>query len=147
GEKVYASIHSVDRDKIIKNHTAPHLLHQALRDTFGDHLKQAGSLVTPERLRFDFSHFAEVTSEELEQIEHVVNEKIWDNLYVTIEEMSQTEAKDKGAMGLFGEKYGDVVRVVEIGDYSIELCGGCHVTNSSSIGLFKIVSESGIGAG
>jgi len=147
GEKVYASIHSVDRDKITKNHTATHLLHQALRDTFGNHLQQAGSLVTPERLRFDFSHFAAVTSDELKQIEQAVNEKIWENLYVTIEEMSQTEAKDKGAMALFGEKYGDVVRVVEIGDYSIELCGGCHVTNSSSIGLFKIVSESGIGAG
>src|SRR5699024_11240140 len=78
-------------DKITKNHTATHLLHQALRDTFGDHLQQAGSLVTPERLRFDFSHFAAVTSEELKQIEHVVNEKIWENLYVTIEEMSQTE--------------------------------------------------------
>src|SRR5699024_6420987 len=108
GEKVYASIHSVDRDKNTKNHTATHMLLQALRDTFGDHLQQAGSLVTPERLRFDFSHFAAVTSEELKQIEHVVNEKIWENLYVTIEEMSQTEAKDKGAMALFGEKYGDV---------------------------------------
>src|SRR5699024_6339691 len=110
-------------------------------------LQQAGSLVTPERLRFDFTHFAAVTSDELKQIEHAVNEKIWENLYVTIEKMSQTEAKNKGAMALFGEKYGEAVRVVEIGDYSIELCGGCHVTNSSSIGLFKIVSESGIGAG
>src|SRR5699024_10748610 len=106
-----------------------------------------GSLVTPERLRFDFSHFQAITAEELEQIEQIMNEKIWEEIPLVIEHKDIKEAKAMGAMALFGEKYGDVVRVVEIGDYSIELCGGCHVNNTAEIGIFKLVQESGIGAG
>ncbi|RLL48003.1 alanine--tRNA ligase [Oceanobacillus piezotolerans] len=146
-ESVRASIDSTFRTSIIKNHTGTHLLHQALKDVLGSHVNQAGSLVTPERLRFDFSHFQPVTEEELHQIEQKVNEKIWQALPVEINLKKLAEAKEMGAMALFGEKYGDIVRVVQIGDYSLELCGGCHVRNSSEIGLFKIVSESGIGAG
>ena len=110
-------------------------------------MNQAGSYVGPDRLRFDFSHFGQVTKEELEQIERFVNEKIWDDISVEIAEKPIDEAKKLGAMALFGEKYGDIVRVVSIDDYSIELCGGCHVESTSTIGLFKLVSESGIGAG
>lgn len=146
-EQVVATVNEKNRSKIIKNHTATHLLHQALKDVLGTHVNQAGSLVEAERLRFDFSHFGQVKAEELEQIEAIVNEKIWQGLSVQIEHKGIEEAKAMGAMALFGEKYGDIVRVVQIGDYSLELCGGCHVPNSSVIGLFKIVSESGIGAG
>ena len=145
--RVTAMIDDLYRNEIIKNHTATHLLHQALRDVFGDHIHQAGSLVTPKRLRFDFSHFEAPTDEQLKEVERLVNEKIWDNLQVHIQEMPLEEAKAIGAMALFGEKYDDVVRVVQIGDYSTELCGGCHVSNSSEIGIFKIVQETGIGAG
>ncbi|MBO1003433.1 alanine--tRNA ligase [Pseudogracilibacillus auburnensis] len=146
-EKVTAMIDESYRAQIIKNHTATHLLHQALRDVLGEHIHQAGSLVTPDRLRFDFTHFQATEKQELDQIEQLVNEKIWANISVLIENMTMDEAKATGAMALFGEKYGDIVRVVQIGDYSIELCGGCHVNSSAEIGLFKIVSESGIGAG
>jgi len=146
-EQVTAMIDTVYREEIIKNHTATHLLHQALQDVFGNHIHQAGSLVTPSRLRFDFSHFEAPTKEELMKVERMVNEKIWDNLQVTIESMPIEEAKALGAMALFGEKYDDIVRVVQVGDYSTELCGGCHVQNSAEIGLFKIVQETGIGAG
>lgn len=146
-DMVTATIDQEYRKQIIKNHTATHILHQALQDVLGDHIHQAGSLVTPDRLRFDFTHFQATTKEELAQIEQIVNEKVWESIPVVIEKMNIDEAKELGAMALFGEKYGDVVRVVQLNDYSIELCGGCHVENSAEIGLFKIVSESGIGAG
>ncbi|MEH7582534.1 alanine--tRNA ligase [Priestia megaterium] len=147
GETYTAGLDEENRSAIVKNHTATHLLHQALKDTLGTHVNQAGSLVTADRLRFDFSHFGQVTQEELEKIEQIVNEKIWDSISVQIENKAIDEAKAMGAMALFGEKYGDIVRLVQVGDYSLELCGGCHVPNTSVIGLFKIVSESGIGAG
>ena len=136
-----------ERAKIIKNHTATHLLHQALKDVLGTHANQAGSLVTPTGLRFDFSHFGQVTAEELAEMERIVNEKIGAGLEVITMETTLEDAKSRGAMALFGEKYGNLVRMVNIGDWSIELCGGIHVGNTQDIGLFKIVSESGIGAG
>ncbi|WP_010678230.1 alanine--tRNA ligase [Bacillus timonensis] len=147
GDQLFAKVDQENRGGVIKNHTATHLLHQALKDVLGVHVNQAGSLVTSNRLRFDFSHFGQIKPEELEQIESIVNEKIWGSIPVQIDYKSLSEAKAMGAMALFGEKYGNIVRVVQVGDYSLELCGGCHVPNTSTIGLFKIVSESGIGAG
>ncbi len=147
GDKVKAIIEREFRNGIIKNHTATHLLHQALKDVLGNHVNQAGSLVTPDRLRFDFSHFEAIKEEELQEIETIVNEKIWESIQLVINNKRIDEAKAMGAMALFGEKYGEIVRVVQIEDYSIELCGGCHVRNTSEIGLFKIVSEAGIGTG
>ncbi|PLT30898.1 alanine--tRNA ligase [Peribacillus deserti] len=147
GTSVHAVVDAANRTEITKNHTATHLLHQALKDVLGVHVNQAGSLVQNDRLRFDFSHFGQVKPDELEKIEEIVNQKIWDSLAVQIDYKNLNEAKEMGAMALFGEKYGDIVRVVQVGKYSLELCGGCHVPNTSVIGLFKIVSESGIGAG
>ncbi|MFE8696817.1 alanine--tRNA ligase [Cytobacillus sp. FJAT-53684] len=146
-DQLTATVNEQSRSKVIKNHTATHLLHQALKDVLGSHVNQAGSLVEQDRLRFDFSHFGQITSDELERIENIVNEKIWRSIQVEINYKDIEEAKAMGAMALFGEKYGKIVRVVQVGDYSLELCGGCHVPNTSTIGLFKIQSESGIGAG
>ncbi|HET7578009.1 MAG TPA: alanine--tRNA ligase [Bacillales bacterium] len=147
GDEVKAEINEKDRAAITRNHTATHLLHQALKDVIGPEANQAGSLVAPDRLRFDFTHFRQVTEEELEKIEAIVNDKIWDSLDVETLQKPIEEAKAMGAMALFGEKYGDVVRVVHVKDYSLELCGGCHVQNTADIGLFKITMETGIGAG
>ncbi len=147
GKTYTLTVNREERNFIIKNHTATHLLHQALKDTLGDHVNQAGSLVEKERLRFDFSHLEGLSEAEIRTIEEIVNDKIYENLDVMISEMPIEEAKAKGAMALFGEKYGNIVRVVDIDEYSVELCGGIHVRNTAEIGLFKIVSESGIGAG
>jgi alanyl-tRNA synthetase len=139
---------SVDRRKATaRNHTATHILQSALRQVLGDHARQAGSLVTPERLRFDFSHFAAMTREELDRVESLVNSYILGNTTVSSEEMDVQEALESGATALFGEKYGDRVRVVRVGEVSTELCGGTHVSASGDIGLFKILSEGGIAAG
>lgn len=147
GDQFTATVFEENRNGIVKNHTATHLLHQALKDVLGTHVNQAGSLVTADRLRFDFSHFGQVTQEELARVEQIVNEQIWKSIDVQIDYKSLTEAKEMGAMALFGEKYGNIVRVVQVGSYSLELCGGCHVKNTSSIGIFKIMTETGIGAG
>ena len=130
-----------------RNHTATHLLHEALKEVLGDHVNQAGSLVTPERLRFDVTHFEPISKEELKAVEEKVNKAILDALEVNCEIMNINDAKEKGAMALFGEKYGNEVRVVSMGDYSVELCGGTHLTNTSQVGLFKILSEGGVAAG
>lgn len=147
GTSVKAEVNRELRGGIVKNHTATHLLHKALKETLGEHVNQAGSLVEAERLRFDFSHLGSISAEELATIEKRVNEQIWNALDVKIELKPIDEAKAMGAMALFGEKYGDIVRVVQVGGYSLELCGGCHVSNTAEIGLFKLVSESGIGSG
>ncbi|EIQ82234.1 UNVERIFIED_CONTAM: alanine--tRNA ligase [Streptococcus canis] len=135
------------RYAVEKNHTATHLLHAALHRIIGEHATQAGSLNEEEFLRFDFTHFEAVTAEELRRIEEEVNQQIWKALAITTTETDVETAKSMGAMALFGEKYGKTVRVVQIGDYSVELCGGTHLSNSSEIGLFKILKEEGIGSG
>jgi len=147
GDNCKAEINLGHRMAIARNHSTTHLLQKALREVLGTHVEQAGSLVTPDRLRFDFSHFKAMTEEELEIVERKVNESILASLDISIKETNIAEAKQMGAMALFGEKYGEVVRVVKMGDYSTELCGGTHLANTSQAGIFKIVSESGIAAG
>lgn len=147
GASYFLQVDQHRRNKIIKNHTATHLLHKALKEVLGSHANQAGSLVAPGHLRFDFSHFGQVTADELSQMEQIVNQKIWEALPVVTIETDIDTAKGMGAMALFGEKYGQDVRVVNVADWSVELCGGTHVANTEDIGIFKIVSESGIGAG
>ena len=146
-EKLNTLVDKETRMASARNHSATHLLHKALKEVLGDHVNQAGSLVTPERLRFDVTHFEAITKEELKLVEQKVNDAILDALEISCENMSINDAKNKGAMALFGEKYGDEVRVVSMGDYSIELCGGTHLTNTSQIGMFKILSEGGVAAG
>ncbi|HEL2384244.1 TPA: alanine--tRNA ligase [Streptococcus suis] len=147
GQTYTLEIDSKRRRGVEKNHTATHLLHAALHNIIGEHATQAGSLNEEGFLRFDFTHFEAVTADELRRIENEVNEKIWEALDIVTVETDVDTAKEMGAMALFGEKYGKVVRVVTIGDYSIELCGGTHVGNTAEIGLFKIVKEEGIGSG
>lgn len=144
---VTARIDARRRISIARNHTTTHLLHKALRNIVGTHVEQAGSLVEPGRLRFDFTHFSPIGAEDLKRIEKEVNEKILDSMPVDVKEMDIDEARKLGAMALFGEKYGKTVRVVRIGDYSMELCGGTHLRITSQAGLIKIVSESGVAAG
>ncbi|MGN0290181.1 MAG: alanine--tRNA ligase [Lachnospiraceae bacterium] len=147
GDTVSLKVDAQNRSDTCKNHSATHLLHKALREVLGTHVEQAGSLVDGHRLRFDFSHFSAMTAEELKQVENMVNEKIEENLEVVTREMSVEDAKKAGAMALFGEKYGESVRVLSMGDFSIELCGGTHVKNTGVISSFKIISENGVAAG
>ena len=146
-DEVVASIDTARRQAIARSHTATHLLQKALRMVLGTHVEQAGSYTDADHVRFDFTHFAAVTPEELQQIETIVNDAIFAGYPVITEEMSIDAAKARGAMALFGEKYGETVRVVQAGDFSIELCGGTHLTNTAQAGVFKIISESSVAAG
>lgn len=146
-DNAIAEVDNKIRLNTARNHSATHLLQKALRIVLGNHVEQAGSNVNAERLRFDFTHFEAISTENLNKIEDLVNKSIFDAMQIVIKETPIEEAKKMGAMALFGEKYGDVVRVVNMGDYSIELCGGTHLKNTSQVGLFKIVSETGVAAG
>ncbi len=147
GDMATLSVCKKNRAAICRNHSTTHLLHKALKEVLGTHVAQAGSEVTAKRLRFDFSHFEAMTTDEIKAVEEKVNEAILDALPITVEELAIDEAKKLGATAQFGEKYGDTVRVVSMGDYSIEFCGGTHLSNTAQAGLFKIISESGVAAG
>lgn len=146
-DEVHAAVDESRRKDIARNHSCTHILHQALKDVLGEHVVQKGSYVTDSRLRFDFSHFEGMTVDEMKKVEEIVNEKILEGLAVIIKEVPIAEARTMGAQALFGEKYGDIVRVVKMGTYSTELCGGTHILNTNDIGLFKILSESGVASG
>ena len=147
GDSVTLEVAEKERANTCKNHSATHLLQKALKTVLGSHVEQKGSLVTPDRLRFDFAHFSAMTPEELEKVENIVNTEIAKNVPVVTEVMNIEQAKATGAMALFGEKYEEDVRVVSMGDFSKELCGGTHVSNTGNITTFKIVSEAGVAAG
>ena len=147
GDKVSLEVNAKKRALSARNHSATHLLQKALRTVLGTHVEQAGSSVNEDRLRFDFTHFSAMTAEELKKVEDIVNEQISNGLQVSVKNMPIEEAKKTGAQALFGEKYGDIVRVVNMSDFSIEFCGGTHVKNTSEIMAFKIISETGVAAG
>lgn len=147
GETVITEVDKKRREAVQRNHTSTHLLQKALKMVLGDHVEQAGSFVSPDRLRFDFNHFQAMTREEKRQVEEIVNAAILEAYEVNIFETNIDKARELGAMALFGEKYGEIVRVVKVGNFSTELCGGCHISNSAQVGLFKLLSESGVAAG
>ncbi|HEY5537635.1 MAG TPA: alanine--tRNA ligase [Acetobacterium sp.] len=147
GETVITEVDKKRREAVQRNHTSTHLLHKALKQVLGDHVEQAGSFVSPDRLRFDFNHFQGMTRTEKRQVEEIVNAAVLEAYDVSIFETNIDNAKALGATALFGEKYGEIVRIVKVGDFSTELCGGCHITNSANVGLFKILSEGGVAAG
>jgi alanyl-tRNA synthetase len=147
GDRLVARVDGERRGRIVLNHSATHLLHAALRKLLGEHVMQKGSLVAPDRLRFDFSHFEALTPEQLQQIESLVNEQIRRNTQAETNLMAYDDAVASGAIALFGEKYGDEVRVMRLGDFSVELCGGTHVKSAGEIGIFKITSEGGVASG
>ena len=147
GDEVKFEIERGRKNDIARNHTATHLLHAALKQVLGDHVNQAGSYVGPDRLRFDFSHFSPVTEEELRRVEEIVNDQILAAKDVTIEELPIDEAKKRGAVALFGEKYGSIVRVVTVPGFSMEFCGGTHVDNTAKVGPFRIKSEASVASG
>ena len=147
GDTAKATIDYAKRLATSRNHSATHLLQKALRTVLGTHVEQAGSYVDAERLRFDFTHFSAMTPDEIKEVERLVNEKIFENLDITITQENIEDARKMGAMALFGEKYGNVVRVVNMGGYSVELCGGAHLKNTAQVGTFKIISENGVAAG
>ncbi|MFZ5645711.1 MAG: alanine--tRNA ligase [Bacillota bacterium] len=147
GDTVTVRVDSVRRKAVARNHSATHLLHKALKEVLGEHANQAGSLVEPDRLRFDFTHYTAVSREELYRIEEIVNSAVLSNLKIQSMEKTLEEAKALGAAALFGEKYGNIVRVVKMGDFSLELCGGTHLSSTAEVGLFKLIGESSVGAG
>ena len=146
GAAAMAEIDALRRERIKRNHSATHIVHWALREVLGNHVKQAGSLVAPDRLRFDFSHFEAVSRDQLDEIEGLANQRIMENHPIAVYETSLNEARANGVTALFGEKYGDVVRVIDMDEFSKELCGGTHVNSTAEIGLVKIIGESSIGA-
>ena len=147
GAEVSTAVDEERRADITRNHTAAHLLQSALREVLGNHVQQAGQLVSDDYFRFDFTHFEALTAKELIEVQNLVNKKILEAIPVTTQEMPIEEAKKLGAMALFGEKYGDVVRVVSAGDFSVEFCGGTHVKNTANLGLFRIRQEGSVAAG
>jgi alanyl-tRNA synthetase len=147
GQQLTMAVDKERRLATAAHHTATHLLHAALRQTLGDHVKQAGSLVGPDRLRFDFTHFSPLTAEQIDQVEDLVNRQIWSNNAVSTAILAKDDAVKEGAMALFGEKYDDRVRVVSLGGFSKELCGGTHVEATGQLGLCKVVAETGIASG
>ncbi|MBA3017862.1 MAG: alanine--tRNA ligase, partial [Desulfobacteraceae bacterium] len=147
GDNIFLIVDKNERNATACNHTATHILHSVLRQILGDHVKQAGSLVAPDRLRFDFTHFSQVDTETLDKIESLVNKRIQENLPVQLEEMDAEDALKTGATALFEEKYGDRVRVISLSDFSKELCGGIHTSHTGNIGLFKIIGESSVASG
>lgn len=147
GDNVHLSVDRKTRLATMRNHTATHLLHKALKEVVGEHINQSGSYVSPDGLRFDFNHYAQVTKEQLQKVERLVNEKIYESIDVTTDIMDIESAKKTGAMSLFDEKYGNMVRVLSVGDFSKEFCGGTHVSNTNQIGMFKIISEGAVSSG